>query len=150
MTYRDIIMHSASKFPANPSLICVTISSFTVVLQLNVNFRSMQACMHGEVKDVLHLSQNIANNFEIKYTLLNKQISLFRKCWASCNNGVNVFLQKRGKGGKRGGRTSLRQLEFDYNPSLFLCCLTSLFLSFSVCFFGRFLLLLLLHLSEQL
>ena len=38
--------------------------------------------------------------------------TVFRKCLVSCNNGVNVVLQKYGKGRGRGGRTSLRQLEF--------------------------------------
>ena len=53
--------------------------------------------------------------------------SVFGKCWASCNNGVNVIPQKYGKGGGRGGRTSLQQLEFYFDASLFVCFLLLLF-----------------------
>ena len=56
---------------------------------------------------------------------------MLRKCRASCNNGVNVILRKLGKRGGGGGRTSLRQLEFYFDASLFLCF--SFFASFSLC-----------------
>ena len=45
--------------------------------------------------------------------------TVFPKCWTSCNNEVNVIL-KYGKGGGRGGRTSLLQLEFYFDASLFV------------------------------
>ena len=45
--------------------------------------------------------------------------TVFQICWASCNIGVNVILQKYGKGGGKGGGTSLRQLEFYFNTRLF-------------------------------
>ena len=53
--------------------------------------------------------------------------TVFRKCWASCDTSVNVILQKYGKGGGRGGRTSLQQLEFYFDASLFVCFLLLLF-----------------------
>ena len=59
--------------------------------------------------------------------------TVFPKCWTSRNNGVNVIL-KYGKGGGRGGRTSLLQLKFYSNASLFL--FISMFLSFSFCVLG--------------
>ena len=34
-----------------------------------------------------------------------------QKCWAGCNNGVNVIPQRYGKGG-RESRTSLQQMKF--------------------------------------
>ena len=54
------------------------------------------------------------------------KLTLFPKYWTS-NRGVNVFL-KYGEGGGRGGRTSLLQLEFYFNASLFV-------IYFSVSFF---------------
>ena len=53
--------------------------------------------LHNEMNDVLRLFQNMKNNLEVvQCTLLSKQISLgllyLKKCWAICNNGVNVFL----------------------------------------------------------
>ena len=76
------------------------------------------------MKDVLHLSQYTGNNFRVvQCTLLSKLISLdllYRLVdrgnvsWGRCNNGVHVILHKYGKGGRTGGRTSLRQLEFHY------------------------------------
>ena len=36
-------------------------------------------------------------------------LTVFQKCWASSNNGVNAILQKCWIGG-RGGRTSPQQL----------------------------------------
>ena len=65
--------------------------------------------------------------------------TVFRTCWASCNNGVNVILQKYGKGEGRGGRTSLRQFGFYFDAGLFIC--------FSVLF--SLLVRFLLHLREQ-
>ena len=59
--------------------------------------------------------------------------TIFRKYWASFNNGVNVTLQKYGKGGGRGVRTSRRQVEFYFDDSLFVCCF---FLSLLVCSFS--------------
>ena len=57
--------------------------------------------------------------------------TVFPKCWTSRNNGVNVIL-KYGKGGGRGGRTSLSQLEFYFDA---ICLLfISMFLSFSILF----------------
>ena len=44
--------------------------------------------------------------------------TVFPKCWTSRNKGVNVIL-KYGKGGGRGGRTSLLQLVFYFDASLF-------------------------------
>ena len=59
--------------------------------------------------------------------------TVFPKCWTSRNNGVNVIL-KYGKGGGRGGRTSLSQLEFYFDA---ICLLfISMFLSFSFCLLG--------------
>ena len=45
--------------------------------------------------------------------------TVFPKCWASRNNGVNVIL-KYGKGGGRGGRTTLLQHEVYFDASLFV------------------------------
>ena len=45
--------------------------------------------------------------------------TVFPKCWTSRNNGVNVIL-KYGKGGGRGGRTSLLWLQFYFDASLFV------------------------------
>ena len=59
--------------------------------------------------------------------------TIFPKCWARRYNGVNVILEY-GKGGGRGGRTSLLQLKFYSNASLFL--FISMFLSFSFCVLG--------------
>ena len=59
----DIIMHRASKFPANS----LTISSYTVVLQFNheslISFRSVYIVLHREVKDVLHLVSKYGKQF---------------------------------------------------------------------------------------
>ena len=44
--------------------------------------------------------------------------TVFPKCWTSRNKGVNVIL-KYGKGGGRGGRTSLLQLGFCFDANLF-------------------------------
>ena len=56
-----------------------------------------------------------------------------RKCWASCTNGVNVILQKYGKGGGGTGRMSLPELEFYFHASLLVCLLlVSLPLSLSL------------------
>ena len=65
----------------------------------------------------------------------------FTKCWTSRNNGVNAIL-KYGKGGERGGRTSVLQLKFYFNASLFVIYIyVSFFLNF-VCLVVRSLLLL--------
>ena len=53
--------------------------------------------------------------------------TVFPKCWTSRNDGANVIV-KYGKGGGRGGRTSLSQLEFYSDGSL-------LFLYIYLCFF---------------
>ena len=45
--------------------------------------------------------------------------TVFPKCWTSCNNEVNVIL-KYGKGGGGDSRTSLIQLEFYFDASLFV------------------------------
>ena len=45
--------------------------------------------------------------------------TILKKCWASCNNEMNVSLQKYGKGGETGGRMSLQQLEFYFDASWF-------------------------------
>ena len=44
---------------------------------------------------------------------------VFRKCWASCHNGVSVILQKYGQGGGSGGRLSVQQLKFHFAASFF-------------------------------
>ena len=60
---------------------------------------------------------------------------VFPKCWTSRNNGVNVIL-KYGKGGGRGGRTSLLQLEFYFNAS-FLFFFMYIYVSFFLFLFAR-------------
>ena len=89
------------------------------------------------MKVVSRLSQNMQNNFEVVQCSLvltgqtdQPKPTVFPKCWASRNNGVNVIL-KYGKGGGRGGRTSLLQLKFYFDASLF-----ATFLSFSFCLIG--------------
>ena len=60
--------------------------------------------------------------------------TVFPKCWTSSNNEVNVIL-KYGKGGGRGGRTSVLQLKFYFNASLFviyICVSFFLFLFISL------------------
>ena len=48
--------------------------------------------------------------------------TVFRKCDAICNKGMNVILQKFGEVGGRGGRTLLRQLQFhSFSLCLFVC-----------------------------
>ena len=44
---------------------------------------------------------------------------VFRKCWVSCCNEMNVIIQKYEKGGGRGGKVSMRRLEFHFDASLF-------------------------------
>ena len=65
--------------------------------------------------------------------------TVFPKCWTSCNNEVNVIL-KYGKGGGRGGRTSLLQLEFYFDASVFVIYICFSFFLFLLVV--RFLLLL--------
>ena len=60
------------------------------------------------------------------------QPTVFPKCWTSPNNGVNVIL-KYGKGGGRGGRTSL----FYFDASLLVIYF---YVSSFLFFFGVFLL----------
>ena len=93
-------------------------------------------------------SRNMGNSFEVLQYTLPKPIdqprsTVFRTRWASCNNGVNAILQKYGKGGGRGGRTSLRQLELYFDARLYID------FSFFV-FFVFFRFLFLLHWREQL
>ena len=59
--------------------------------------------------------------------------TVFRKCLTSFNKELYVILQKYGRGGGRGGRTSLRQLEFYFGASLFNC--SSFFVSFFLSLF---------------
>ena len=59
--------------PAQPSHVTVL---FIVVLQL-IDKLKIPVGLHSEVKDVLHLSQNMGNNSEVvQCTLLNKLVSL--------------------------------------------------------------------------
>ena len=67
--------------------------------------------------------------------------AVFGKCWESCNYGVNVIVQKYVEGGGRVGRTSMRQLEFYFDASLFVI---RFFVSFSLSLCFPFL----LHLRE--
>ena len=73
--------------------------------------------------------------------------TVFRKRWASCNNGMSVILRKFRKGGETGGRRHCGKSSFN---SILVCLFIflSFFLSLFVCMFVRFLSL--LHLREQL
>ena len=57
--------------------------------------------------------------------------TVFPKCWASRNNGLNVIL-KYGQGGGRGSRTSLLELKFYFNAivlfAIYICVSFFLFL----------------------
>ena len=65
--------------------------------------------------------------------------TIFRKCWTTRNNRANV-IRKYVKGAGRGGRTSLRQLEFYFGASLFVCYFyLCLFPSAFVCLVVHFL-----------
>ena len=89
--------------------------------------------LHNKVKDVLNLSQTIiGNNFEAdQCSLLNKLISLGLLCFEHVLQVIMVdwiLFFEYGKGGGRGDRTTMRQLEFYFDASL---CI-HLFLSFSL------------------
>ena len=74
--------------------------------------------------------------------------TVFKKCWASCNNGVNVILQKYQKGGGRGERRHCNNSSFISKLiCLFVICFFIFVCSFSVFVCSFFLLL---HLREQL
>ena len=94
--------------------------------------------LQSEVKDILHLVSEYGKQFLSCSVHLTEQTdqprcTVFWKCVASCNNGVNVILQNYGKGIGRGGRMSLRQLKFHFDASLFICF--SVFLSLFACLF---------------
>ena len=99
------------------------------------------------MKVVSRLSQNMQNNFEVVQCTLvltgqtdQPKPTVFPKCWASRNNGVNVIL-KYGKGGGRGSRTRLLQLKFYFDAGLFVIYIYVSFI-LSVCLVVPFLLLL--------
>ena len=127
-------MHCAGKFPAKPSL-PVWQSHHTLFNQSMIYFW-FQWGYTAKWKMFHTQSQNMENNFQlVQCTLMNKVISLdllyFLTCWASCNNGVNIILQKYGKGGGRGGKTSLWHLGFNLYARLFFFLF--FFLSLFVC-----------------
>ena len=65
--------------------------------------------------------------------------TVFPKCWTSRNDGANVIV-KYGKGGGRGGRTSLLQLVFYFDASLFAIyiCVSFFLVLFALLFVSFF------------
>ena len=55
--------------------------------------------------------------------------TVFGKCQASCNNGMNAILLKYCEVGGRGGEMPLQQPEYYFDANWFICC----------CFFRFFL-----------
>ena len=101
--------------------------------QSMIKFRSL----HSKVKDVLHSvskyeEKNWGHSVHLAEQTDQTGPTVLWKCWLSCNNGVNV-LQKYGKGGGKGGRRALRQLEFYFDASLFVI---RFFVSFSLSLFS--------------